>query len=255
MSHSALSKAWSADRAVLGTWITTESEWSAETLAHCGYDFLVIDCQHSLVDEAGAGRLLKALAAAPAAIFVRVSKNDPALIGRLLDSGADGLIVPMVNSAEEAEAAVAACHYAPRGVRSFGPFRAGLGFDTAALAERVSCFVMIETARAVERANEICSIRGLAGVFIGPTDLGIDMGFPAPATFAGSPPAALAEAIDKVLKAVKRAGIIAGRPSFSSADAVRDIAAGFRLIAIGADRSLLRERAVQQLKEIRGTGK
>ncbi len=70
MSHSALSKAWSENRAVLGPWITTDSEWSAETLAHSGYDFLVIDCQHSLLDEVAAGRILKALAAAPAACFV-----------------------------------------------------------------------------------------------------------------------------------------------------------------------------------------
>jgi 4-hydroxy-2-oxoheptanedioate aldolase len=250
MSHSALSKAWSADRAVLGPWITTDTEWTAETLANSGYDFIVIDCQHSLIDEPTAGRLLKALAGAPAACFVRVSRNEPGPIGRVLDAGADGLIIPMVNNAEETAAAVAACRYGPHGVRSFGPFRAGLGFDTAALQERVSCFVMIETAKAVEHANEICTVPGLAGVFIGPSDLGIDMGLSASATF-GAPPPALANAIEKVGKAAKAAGIVAGKPAYSVAGAVQDIAAGFRLVTIGADRTLLHERAAQLVKEVR----
>ena len=214
MSHSALSKAWGENRAVLGPWITTDSEWAAETLAHCGYDFLVIDCQHSLLDEVAAGHILKGLAAAPAACFVRASRNEPARIGRVLDAGADGVIVPLVNSAAEAAEAVAACRYGAKGTRSFGPFRAGLGFDVAKLEERVSCFVMIETVRAAERAAEICAVPGVAGVFIGPTDLGVDMGIPAMATFGENPPAALADAMDKVLQATTAAGIICGRPAY-----------------------------------------
>jgi 2-keto-3-deoxy-L-rhamnonate aldolase RhmA len=255
MGHSALSKAWSEDRAVLGPWITTDSEWVAETLAHSGYDFLVVDCQHSLLDEVAAGHLLKALAGAPAACFVRCSRNEPARIGRVLDAGADGVIVPLVNSAAEAADAVAACRYGSKGTRSFGPFRAGLGFDVAKLEGRVSCFVMIETVRATERAAEICAVPGVAGVFIGPTDLGVDKGIPAIATFGENAPAPLAEAMDKVLKATKAAGIICGRPAYSVADAGRAIKAGFRLVTIGADRMMLRERAAQIVEEVRAAAK
>jgi 2-keto-3-deoxy-L-rhamnonate aldolase RhmA len=249
MSHPAFSKAWSANRAALGPWITTDSEWSIETLANCGYDFVVIDCQHSLLDEVTAGRMLRGIANAPAAAIVRVSRNEPGRIGRVLDAGADGVIVPLVNSAEEAEAAVAACRYSPNGVRSFGPFRPGLGFDVKALEERVSCFVMIETTKGVENAPKICAVPGVAGVFIGPADLSVDMGLPATGAFSEKPPAALTEAIDKVIKATKSAGIVVGKPSGSVADAIRSYNAGYRLIALGADRALMRERAVQVVKE------
>jgi 4-hydroxy-2-oxoheptanedioate aldolase len=255
MRHNALSKQWDADQAVLGPWITTDSEWSIEALANSGYDFVVIDCQHSLLDEITAARLLKGLANAPAAGFVRVSRNEPAPIGRVLDGGADGVIVPLVNNAEEAAAAVAACHYSPHGVRSFGPFRAGLPFDAKTLQERVSCFVMIETVRAVEWAREICATPGLAGIFIGPTDLGVDMGIPAMKTFSENPPAELVDAMDKVCKAARAAGIIAGRPTYGVADAVRGIASGFRLLTIGADRTLMRERAAQLVKQVREAAK
>ncbi len=251
MSHSALSKAWSANRAALGPWITTDSEWSIETLANCGYDFVVIDCQHSLLDEVTAGRLLKGLANAPAAGIVRVSRNEPGRIGRVLDAGADGVIVPLINTAQEAAAAVAACHYSPRGVRSFGPFRAGLGFDVKALEERVSCFVMIETSTGVENAAAICAVPGVAGVFIGPADLSVDMGLPPSAAFGENPAAALAEAMNKVVKATTAAGIVAGKPAASVADAGRAAAAGYRLLTVGADRTLLRERAVQVVKEMK----
>jgi 4-hydroxy-2-oxoheptanedioate aldolase len=250
MSHSALAKAWSANRAALGPWITTDSAWSIETLAHAGFDFVVIDCQHSLLDEVTAGRLLGGLANAPAAGIVRVSRNEPGRIGRVLDAGADGVIVPLVNDAKEAAAAVAACRYSPRGVRSFGPFRAGLGFDVKALEERVSCFVMIETGKGVQNAAEICGVEGVAGVFIGPADLSVDMGLPAASAFSDKPPAALVEAMEKVVSATTAAGIVAGRPAASAADAVRATNGGYRLLTLGADRTLLRERAVQVVKEM-----
>ncbi|SRR5579875_3646428 len=249
MPHSALTKAWSESRPALGPWITTDSEWSIETLANCGFDFVVIDCQHSLLDEVTASRLLKGLAGASSAAIVRVSRNEPARIGRVLDAGADGVIVPLVNSAQEAAEAIAACRYSPRGVRSFGPFRAGLGFDVKALEERVSCFVMIETSKAVERAAEICAVPGLAGIFIGPADLAVDMGLPAGSAFSENPPPALSDAIAKVVKATQAAAIVCGRPAASVGDVKRATTAGFRLLTISADRALLRERAVQIVKE------
>ncbi|HEV3112785.1 MAG TPA: aldolase/citrate lyase family protein [Candidatus Binataceae bacterium] len=254
MSHSGLSKVWSEGRAALGPWITTDSEWSIETLAHSGFDFVVIDCQHSLLDEVTAARLLKGIANAPAAGIVRVSRNEPGRIGRVLDGGADAVIVPLVNTAGEAADAVAACRYSPKGVRSFGPFRAGLGFDVKALEERVSCFVMIETTKGVENAAKICAVSGVAGVFIGPADLSVDMGLPAAGAFGDKPAAALTDAIEKIIKATQAARIVVGKPASSVADAARSAAAGYRLLAVGADRSLLRERAVQVVKEMAAKG-
>ncbi len=100
----------------------------------------------------------------------------PAPIGRVLDAGADAIIVAMIESADQAAAAVAASRYPPAGARSFGPLRASLGVDTAALEARVSVFAMIETAAALADVDAICAVPGLAGIYVGPADLAISMG-------------------------------------------------------------------------------
>jgi 4-hydroxy-2-oxoheptanedioate aldolase len=113
---------------------------------------------------------------------------------------------------------------------------------------------MIETTKGVENAAKICAVPGVAGVFLGPADLSVDMGLPATGAFSDKPPAALTEAIDKVIKATQAAGVIVGKPAASLADAARSAAAGYRLLAVGADRSLLRERGVQMVKEMAKAG-
>ncbi len=112
----------------------------------------------------------------PIATAVRLPSADPAPIGRVLDAGADAVIVAMVESAEQAAAAVAATRYAPAGVRSFGPLRASLGLDPAAHEAGTSVFAMIETARGLSALDEICAVPGLAGVYVGPADLAISLG-------------------------------------------------------------------------------
>ena len=107
----------------------------------------------------------------PIATAVRLPNADAAPIGRVLDAGADAVIIAMIESADQAAAAVAATRYPPAGVRSFGPLRASLGYDTAALEARVSVFAMIETAAALDDLTEICAVDGLAGIYIGPADL------------------------------------------------------------------------------------
>jgi 2-keto-3-deoxy-L-rhamnonate aldolase RhmA len=171
--HASLAARWSVDQPAFGGWVTTESEANISMFGRLGYDYVGIDTQHSAVSEAQAAVLVRRLVAAPFGVIVRVSKNDPALIGRLLDSGADGIIVPMVSTAEEAKAAVSACRYPPDGVRSFGPFRGDLGLDLRALQQRVSLFVMIETSQGLDNVRDICAVDGIEGVYIGPADLSI----------------------------------------------------------------------------------
>src|ERR1039458_8012510 len=141
MAHVSLTNRWSAGEPAFGGWVTGDSESTIQTFGRLGYDYVGIDTQHSPVSEAQAAVLVRRLGNAPYAVIVRVSKNDSAFIGRLLDSGADGIIVPMVSTAEEAAAAVAACRYPPEGVRSFGPFRGDLGLDLDALQRRASLLV------------------------------------------------------------------------------------------------------------------
>ena len=118
-----------------------------------GYDYVGFDIQHGYLDDADVALLLRRLEHVPIATAVRLPSADPAPIGRVLDAGADAVIIAMVESAEQAAAAVAATRYAPAGVRSFGPLRASLGLDPAAHEARASVFAMIETARGACRRS------------------------------------------------------------------------------------------------------
>lgn len=161
---------------LLGYWIALDAPGATEQVATLGWDFLVLDGQHGMIDTAG---MLAGILACDAgaglgsttAALVRTGANDPALIGRALDAGARGVIVPGVNSADEAAAAVAAGHYA-RG-RSFGPSRSQLrlGADPLGTDAQVCVIVMIETVAGLENAAEIAATDGLDGVFVGPVDL------------------------------------------------------------------------------------
>jgi 2-keto-3-deoxy-L-rhamnonate aldolase RhmA len=131
-----------------------------EEFANAGYDYVGFDVQHGYLDDADVALLLCRLEHVPVATAVRLPSTDPAPIGRVLDAGADAVIIAMVESAEQAAAAVAATRYAPAGVRSVGPLRAGLGLDPATLEARVSVFAMVETARGCRRLRRSAVCQG-----------------------------------------------------------------------------------------------
>jgi len=246
---SKLSTVWADGGVAVGAWVTCDSSETVDALARSGYDYLGIDCQHSLLTESDAGRLLKPLIDTPVAAVVRVSRNEPAAIGRLLDAGADGVIVPLVDTPEEAVAAVAACRYAPRGVRSFGPFRASLGVDTDELEARVSCFVMIESAQAIANLDAICATPGLAGVYVGPGDLSVTMG----TSWLRRPrPVEVTDVIAKIPEACRRAGVIPGMHAGNAALGAELIALGFQFVTLSSDMSLLAAGAARDLGMARG---
>ena len=182
--------------------------------------------------------------------IVRVPFNDTPWPGKAFDAGAEAVVVPMVNSREDAEKAAAACRYAPEGVRSFGPVRAGmlLGDDPPAVNRAVSCLVMIETVRAVEAAGEICSTPGVDGVYIGPADLAVSMS----GSLAAMASREHADAIETVRATCARAGIVAGIHT-GGGEAARSYAdAGFQMCTLATDAALLRLMARQQLATARG---
>jgi 4-hydroxy-2-oxoheptanedioate aldolase len=148
-------------------------------MAHQGYDWICIDMQHGVVDYQVAVTMLQAIGATATIPFVRVPWNEQGIIGKVLDAGALGVIIPMVNSVEEAKAAVASCRYYPLGSRSYGPTRAayyaGAGYYPEA-NEQVACVPMIETKQAVERLDDILSVPGIDAVYVGPADLSITLG-------------------------------------------------------------------------------
>jgi 4-hydroxy-2-oxoheptanedioate aldolase len=225
---------WRDGRTTLGAWMSLREPFLAEIAATSGYDYVCVDMQHGLSDIDHVITAVQAMARTPTVPIARVPWNEPGIIGRALDAGALGVIVPMVNSPEEAERAVAACRYAPVGARSFGPLvvgaRIGPGYYDAA-NRAVACIPMIETRQAVERVDDILAVPGIDAVYIGPADLSITYGLP-PAADQTDP--RFDDALATVVAACRRHGVVPGiHASAALARARHD--AGFRMITVGFD--------------------
>ena len=155
---------WRTQEKSLGVWLSLAETHTAETLAHQGFDWLCIDLQHGLTDYGDLTRLLPALSNSSTTPLVRVAANQAAQIGKALDAGAQGVIVPMVSTVGEAERAVSACRYPPQGLRSCGPIRAamseGIGYLQTANAQ-VACVVMIETEEGLRNVEAIAAVEGV----------------------------------------------------------------------------------------------
>lgn len=249
MAHPALEARWQAGQPALGGWLTSESETTIAMFGRLGYDYVGIDTQHTPLSDAQAAVMVRRHAEAPFGIVVRVARNDPALIGRVLDAGADGVIVPMVSTPQEAAAAVAACRYPPAGVRSFGPFRSDLGGrGLAAVEARAICLAMIETTEGLANVEQICAVPGLGGIYIGPADLSIGLGLDPMQAFNSDQ---LAEPVAAIRAACERSGVVLGAHSLGGVDATRWIGRGCRMVSLGADSVMLATIAAQELATAR----
>lgn len=167
----------------LGSWISLESPAIAEIMARAGYDWLVVDLEHSVTGIEAAGALIRTIDLCGVAPLVRLTSNNPDQIKRVMDAGAQGIVVPMINSAEEAVKAVAATRYAPAGTRGVGLGRAqGYGVDFQDYLKWQQdgpvVFVQIEHRDALSRLEEILTVPGVDGFIIGPYDLSCSMGIP-----------------------------------------------------------------------------
>jgi 4-hydroxy-2-oxoheptanedioate aldolase len=229
-----LPELWRAGGTALGAWMSLREPLLAEIAATSGYDYVCIDMQHGLSDYGDAVNALQAIRATPAVPIVRVPWNEFGIIGRVLDAGALGVIIPMVNTPDEARRAVAACRYAPVGARSFGPLTAGVryGGDYFRTAnDTVACIPMIETQRAVESIDDILSVPGIDAIYIGPADLSITYGLP-PAL--DNPGDVFDGALGTVVASCQQHGVVPGIHS-SAALAAKRHAGGFRMITVGVD--------------------
>lgn len=235
MTHRSLSAVWSNNHPAVGGWVTGGGEFTFGIYRRAGYDYVGIDCQHSLIDEAAAATMTMRAIDGPATI-VRVSANNAALIGRLCDAGADGIIVPLVNTPAEAAAAVAAVGYPPFGIRSFGPMRPDLPVtDLIAMAQRVSVFVMIETSEGLANVEAIAAVPGLAGIYVGPADLSIGLGLEPGHAYSTDQ---LVESVERIRLACAANNIVLGMHQRDAASAVEWIARGARLVSLGGDGAL-----------------
>lgn len=246
MTHSRLQDALRARQPVWGGWVVGPTIIGPEEFAAAGYHYVGFDCQHGYLDDADVALLLRRLEHLPIATAVRLPSADAAPIGRVLDAGADAVIIAMVESAQQAAAAVAATRYAPAGVRSFGPLRAGLGQEPAALESRVGVFAMIETAQGLTAIDEICAVDGLTGVYVGPADLAISMGYrPADAWTRQDVHAAMV----RIQTTAAAAGLVTGIHAGSGTIGKAAAGMGFQMITLTSESQALRRGAATHLSE------
>ena len=246
MRTNALRSLWRSGGAAVNGWLAIANSFSAETMAHQGWDSLTIDMQHGVVDYHDAVAMLTAISTTATVPVVRVPWNEPGILMKMLDAGAYGLICPMVNTREDAERLVSYVRYPPVGTRSFGPTRANFsaGADYGREADReMICLAMIETAEAFANLAEIVATPGLDGVYIGPADLTLGLtGRRFPTGFDRVEPE-LVEAIGTILDTAHQAGIRACLHNGSPAYAAKAIGWGFDLVTVSNDVRLLADAA------------
>ena len=242
---------WKSGGAVVNGWLAIPTAFSAETMAHQGWDSLTIDLQHGIVDYQAAINMLAAISTTSTMPVVRVPWLDPGILMKALDAGAYGVICPMVNTRADAELLVAATHYPPRGTRSFGPARALLyaGADYAQHAnDTIVAFAMIETKQALDNLDDILSVPDLDAVYIGPSDLSLALGC-RPVFDDVDPP--VAQAIDHILARAKAHGVVAGIHNGTPEAALARIDKGFQFVTVSSDARLIAAGAQQVLASMR----
>ena len=238
---------WRSAEPTYGAWVYMRDSFSAEIIAHAGFDWACIDTQHGMVRSGDLVPLLQALGVAGKAVLVRVPWNEPGVIMNALDAGASGVIVPMVNSPAEAEQAVAACRYPPLGSRSWGPARASLGapnYSSTWANERVLSIVMVETPQGVDHVDGILAVPGVDAVFIGPADLALSFGVDRKHPTNTGRVSAIKTACDK-------GGVPSGIATRSVDEARQATVDGFAMIALPSDALLLTEACAAFLANVR----
>ena len=245
--------AWRRDEQTIGCWLSLANAYSAESISHLGFDWVCIDLQHGIIDYTDLTSMLPAISTTDTIPLVRVPWNEPYEIMKVLDLGAYGVIVPMVNNRAEAEQAVAACRYPPDGNRSFGPIRAamygGRGYAKEA-NDQIACLAMIETKEGIENVEEIANTPGLDGIYIGPADLALAMGLPAQGDQHQEDHLAMVKHIQSVCKAAGKAiGIHTSSLEFTQ----KYLSLGFNFVTLGSESGHMMKNAAKELSEARGT--
>lgn len=238
-------------RVTIGSWIQINNPTSAEVLSGAGYEWLGIDIEHTDIDVTTLTGLLRGMYGRGAVPVARVEANETMAIRRALDMGVQGVLVPLVSTAEEARRAVAAAKYPPQGIRGFAFCRAnnwGVDFGDYAQSanDEIAVVVMIETKSGVENIDQILAVEGVDGVFIGPYDLSGSYGIPGQTQ---SP--IVVNAQRQVVEACRRSGKSAGLHIVQpTADSIRQaIDTGFTLICLGIDTVFL-DQAARAAREL-----
>ncbi len=241
----------SGSRPAMGTWILSAHPLVAEAMGHAGFDWAVVDMEHGPADIAAVMGMLQALSSTRLVPVVRVPSNEPVAVKRVLDAGAHTVMFPFVQTAEEARAAVAATRYPPEGVRGMVGMSRATRFGTAPQALRqanrtVGVIVQIESAEAVQAAEEIAAVPGVDALFVGPADLSASLGLPGEV----AAPRVL-EAMGHAMAAARRAGKPIGTIGDLPQAVAQYRAMGFDFLAIGSDLGLMMRGAEAALTSLR----
>lgn len=246
---------WDAGEPAFGLWAAIPSSLTAELAAAAGYDYVCVDLQHGGSNEATMISMFQATQGAGSVPLARLAWNEPWLIMRALDLGAAGVILPLIDSAEDAARAVESCRYPPLGRRSYGPVRAELVMGSGEVDDLNAdtlCFAMIETRQGLDHVDAIAATEGLDGLYIGPSDLSIALGLsPRPAP--GDDRKPLADAIERVGQVCEAHGLIAGIHCSDGHSAEQYASRGFKLVTVGIDTRLLKTTMNHELSVARGS--
>lgn len=245
-----LKEALKEGRLTLGTWITIDSPEVTEALSRVGFDWFVIDMEHAPLTIGMVEKLIMPMNGSNVSPVIRVAWNDPVLIKLALDIGAEGILIPWVNSKEEAKRVVKACRYPPKGMRGVSPRRANVYWldktYTKRADEKIAVIVQIETKDAIKNMRGILSVEGVDAFFVGPYDLSFSLGVPGEfesGTFK--------DAMAGIIDAMKETGKTGGIWTDNLEDAVKRIKQGFRFVSISADIFILINAAKSILEGIK----
>lgn len=248
MRPNKIKEMWKAGKSSSLGWLSIPNTFTAEMMASQGFDALCVDLQHGVSEMSDVLPMLQAISQTDTVPFVRVAWNDPASIMKALDLGAYGIIVPLVNNAEEAAKAVAACRYSPTGMRSSGPVRAmhygGANYFEEA-NDQIIVMAMIETKEGLANLDEICATPGLDAVYIGPADLSYALDMP---PRADNPDPVHLATCDKIRDAAHKHGIKAVMHCAGGEFAAGAINRGFDMVMLTSDLACMIAGAQTQLK-------
>ncbi len=246
---------WKNKKPTVNGWLAIPSSFSAETMAHQGWDSLTIDLQHGVADYQIGVTMLQAISTTATMPLARVPWLEPGIIMRMLDAGVMGVICPMINKSEDTERFLEACYYPPVGQRSFGPIRALIygGDDYAKKAnDEIIPFAMIETKQALDNLDEILRVDGLKAIYVGPADLSNSLGCTPKLDQEEKP---VVEAIDMIVRKSLEYGVLPGLHNGTPEYAMRMIEKGFRFVTISNDVRIMAgaaEAAVNRMHELMG---
>ncbi|MFV3126540.1 HpcH/HpaI aldolase family protein [Niveispirillum sp. KHB5.9] len=235
-----------------GTWLMSGAPSTAEAMGHCGFDFLVVDMEHVPIEMSDLANILRAIECTPAQAIVRLAWNDQVLVKRVMDAGARTVMLPFVETAEEARAAVSYTRYPPDGVRGVAAIHRGSRYGRVAdylkrANDEVAVIVQMETPGAVSRAAEIAAVPGVDALFLGPGDLSAAMGLIGQVGHAAVQDK-IAEAARLAKQAGKPIGIVGPNPEMVG----RFIDYGYSFAAVASDIAMMTGRAVEWQAALRG---